>query len=52
MRKQFIFFSVALPLVFIALALMLNPLFWFGFLVLIPLIVLGYYDMNQTKHRI
>lgn len=52
MRKQFIFLSIFLPLVFIGLALFISPYFWLAFVVLIPLITLGYYDLNQKKHAI
>ena len=52
MRKQFIFLSFFLPLTFAVLGLWVNTIFWFGFLILVPLIMLGYYDINQTKHAI
>lgn len=52
MRKQFIILSFALPIIFIGLSLFVNQSFWFAFLILVPLIILGYYDMQQTKHAI
>ena len=52
MRKQFIILSFLLPVTFALLALYIDLKFWFAFLVLVPLIALGYYDMNQKKHAI
>lgn len=52
MRKQFIFLSFLLPIIFTALAIWVDIKFCFAFIVLLPLIILGYYDLNQTKHAI
>ena len=52
MRKQFIFLSIVLPLIFAAAAIFIDSSFWFSFVILVPLIILGYYDLNQTKHAI
>jgi glutamate synthase domain-containing protein 2 len=52
MRKQFIFLSIFLPLICAAISFFVNPVFWFSFLILVPLIALGYYDLNQKKHAI
>ncbi len=52
MRNEFILFSVLSTLIIIGVAVFFWPPFWFAFLVIGPIIVLGFYDLLQTKHTI
>ena len=51
MRKIFIVLMIALSLILLALSYFDQDFLW-GFIILIPLIVLGVYDLIQTKHSI
>ena len=52
MRNEFLAFSVLSVALIIGISLFLWPPFWFALLVLGPIILLGLYDMIQTKHTI
>jgi glutamate synthase domain-containing protein 2 len=52
MRKIFVFLSIILPVFTLLLGIFLHP-YWFSLFVLIlPISILGYYDMTQTRHAI
>ena len=52
MRKQFVFLSILIPLVFVGLSMYVNPIFWHSFWAIIPLLILGYRDYFQVKRGI
>ena len=52
MRNEFIVFAIFSTLIFAGLGYFLWPPFWLAFIFLIPIILLGVYDMLQTKHTI
>ena len=51
MRKEFIKISVALVLLLLAVSLYVPPVAWV-FILVLPLLVIGYIDYFQTKHTI
>lgn len=51
MRKDFVWFAVISTVIVGILGYFFSPLFWL-FLVLLPVLALGFYDMFQTKHSI
>jgi glutamate synthase domain-containing protein 2 len=52
MRREFIAFSILTPILVIAIGLFLwKPMYWV-LIVLIPIILLGIYDMTQPKHSL
>ncbi len=52
MRNEFIGFTILSVLILAGLAHFLWPSFWWGFLILAPLLLLGWYDMLQSRHAI
>ncbi|MCB0589321.1 MAG: FMN-binding glutamate synthase family protein, partial [Phaeodactylibacter sp.] len=52
MRNEFILFSIFSSVAVAALALFVWPPFWWAFLLLGPIILLGSYDMVQSRHTI
>ena len=52
MRRSFTIFSLVVVAGFAALSLFINPLFWWAFLLIGPIVALGFYDMIQPKHAI
>ncbi|WP_235296675.1 FMN-binding glutamate synthase family protein [Portibacter marinus] len=52
MRQIFIWTSVTLTILVIVLAVLVNEHFYYAFLCIGPLILLGVYDMLQTKHAL
>jgi len=50
-RKAFVFISVILVISVTSFSLFVQPIWWV-FVILAPLIMLGIYDMTQTKHAI
>ena len=50
-RKAFVIISVILVSTVILVSIFVTPVWWL-FLILGPLVVLGIYDMTQTKHAI
>ena len=51
MRNDFRYFAIISSFVVVAIGYFWQPFLWF-YVVLLPLILLGIYDMNQTKHAI
>jgi glutamate synthase domain-containing protein 2 len=52
MRNEFVIGSIIIVVSMIGLAIMLHPIFWWSFIVLGPLMIIGYWDFFQTKHAI
>jgi glutamate synthase domain-containing protein 2 len=52
MRNEFIIFSFLSSLATAAIGFYLWPPFWWFFVILGPIILLGYYDMFQARHAI
>ena len=52
MRNEFLTFSIVSVSLIVGISLFLWPPFWFALLILGPIILLGLYDMVQTKHTI
>lgn len=52
MRKEFILGSSAITIAIIILASKVNPLFWWLFVIVGPIIIVGICDLVQTKHSI
>lgn len=52
MRNEFIGFTIFSILLVIGIAHFLWPSFWWAFLILGPLLLLGWYDMLQSRHAI
>ena len=52
MRNEFKFFALIAPLITAGIAWFLWPSFWWAFLFLGPIILMGLYDMYQTRHAI
>lgn len=52
MRNEFIVFSILSTLTFAALGQFVWAPFWYVFILLGPIILMGTYDMAQTKHTI
>jgi glutamate synthase domain-containing protein 2 len=50
-RKSFILLSIVIPILIFALSLISSSILW-SFVLILPLIVLGYYDMSQKKQTI
>lgn len=51
MRKKFTIFAISSVLIILALSLMWPGVLW-TLLIILPLILLGIYDMNQTRHAL
>ena len=51
MRQKFVIAAIAVPLLILAISLLWAPVLWM-FVVVIPIIGLGIYDMFQTKHTL
>ncbi len=51
MRHYFVFFAVATPILILALSTLWSPILWL-FVVVLPIIGLGVFDMYQTKQTI
>ena len=51
MRQKFVIAAIAVPLLILAISLLWAPVLWV-FVVVIPIIGLGIYDMFQTKHTL
>ncbi|MGB0847172.1 MAG: FMN-binding glutamate synthase family protein [Thiolinea sp.] len=51
MRQYFIAFAISSTLLLLAVSLAWPPILW-GFIVLVPVIVLGLIDMYQTRHSL
>lgn len=52
MRNEFVAFSIISVAIVAAIAYFLWPLVWLVMIFLVPIILLGYYDMFQAKHAI
>ncbi len=52
MRKSFTLFSIVAIAAVVALSLFIHPWFWWSFLLIGPIVLLGLYDMSQSKHAI
>lgn len=52
MRNDFIIFSLVSVAIVVAVGFFLWPPMWWSFVVLGPIILLGFYDMTQTHHAI
>lgn len=52
MRNLFVITSLALIVGTILLSLHVWPIFWYALLLIVPLVLIGLYDMFQTKHAI
>ena len=50
-REQFIIISIVIILVIVGIAQFWNPILW-SFIIVTPLIIMGIYDVLQTKHTI
>jgi glutamate synthase domain-containing protein 2 len=51
MRNQFIIHSIAITLILGGIAWFWQPILW-AFIIIVPLILMGVYDMFQTRHAI
>ena len=52
MRNKFTVFAVVSLLFVAAMAHFVSPSFWWWMVVLVPILLLGFYDMFQAKHAI
>jgi len=52
MRNEFIAFAIISTCTIAGIALFLWPLAWWFFLILGPIVIIGFYDMIQKKHAI
>ena len=50
-RQGFVIISIVLVLAILGISLFWGGILW-AFIIVIPLIILGIYDMTQTKHAI
>lgn len=48
----FLIFSVLGPTIIVLLATIVNPIWWWAFVVMGPIILLGMHDITQTRHTI
>ena len=52
MRNEFIVFSILSVILTAAVAYFLWPPFWFAFIVIGPILLMGWYDLLQTRHTL
>lgn len=52
MRNEFTVFAIVSLLIVAAMAYYVSPSFWWCLIVLMPILLLGFYDMFQAKHAI
>src|SRR3546814_6999244 len=52
MRHDFVGFSIVITLLFAVLGIWVSPGFFWAFVVIVPFVVIGCYDMIQKRHAI
>ena len=51
LREKFIWSSIAIILIVVAIAQLWQPIVW-SFILILPIVLLGFYDISQKKHAI